>query len=358
MKILVLSCSTGGGHNACAHYIEKEFADANITCHYQNYLDLIDEKASSLIEKLYLDSTKGKGMVFKEVYKIGELYNKTNITSPVYLLNKLGKEKLIKYIEDNHYDLIICTHLFPSMALTEIKKEYPIKFINVATDYECIPFWNETNPDYFVIPSKLLASDFIKKGISKDILLHFGIPVASQFKKAKIIDFKTKYPKVLITSGSMGFGKMVDLTKVLTSKFSEVYFIVICGNNQKLYNSLKELNCTNLLVLGYTTNMQDYMGSADIIITKPGGLTTSEVATLHKPLIHMMPIPGVENYNANFFESNKMSLKATNEDEVVKSLELLLNNPKLQKELTTNQKKIINENSALDLVKFVKNNFK
>ena len=107
MKILVLSCSTGGGHNACAHYIVKEFAGANITCHYQNYLDLIDEKASSLIEKLYLDSTKGKGTVFKEVYKIGELYNKTNITSPVYLLNKLGKEKLIKYIEDNH--LYHCT---------------------------------------------------------------------------------------------------------------------------------------------------------------------------------------------------------------------------------------------------------
>ena len=68
MKVLVLSCSTGGGHNACAKYIEEEFKSKGIECDYVNYLELIGEKTAKLVEKLYLDSTKGKGNIFKNVY--------------------------------------------------------------------------------------------------------------------------------------------------------------------------------------------------------------------------------------------------------------------------------------------------
>ncbi len=353
MKVLVLSCSTGGGHNACAKYIVSEFKKNNIECDFQNYLDLVGEKTASLIEKLYLDSTKGNGAIFKGVYKIGEIYNKTNIKSPVYLLNKLAKEKLYDYIKENNYDLMICTHLFPSMTLTEIKKEHPINFINVATDYECIPFWNETTPNYFVIPSKLLIKEFTKKGFKKKILLPLGIPVASDFKNVKMKCDDT----VLITSGSMGFGKMQELIEKLLNHFTDVKFVVICGNNEKLFNELKKINNPNLIVKGFINNMNEYMQKSKVIITKPGGLTTSEVATLNKPLIHMMPIPGVENYNADFFSQNKMSLKATDIDEVILALEKLLNNPKLQKTMINNQKKIINQNSGADLVKFVQKNY-
>lgn len=77
--------------------------------------------------------------------------------------------------------MAIGTHVFPCLALTALKKKKDIKFINVATDYECIPFWNETNPDLFVIPSEKLISKFVEKGIKKDILLPIGIPVASSF---------------------------------------------------------------------------------------------------------------------------------------------------------------------------------
>lgn len=358
MKVLVLSCSTGGGHNSCAKYITEEFQDNNIECHFQDYLELIGEKRASLVEKLYLDSTRGNGNVFKGVYKLGELYNKSNITSPVYLMNKLAKDKLYNYIKDNNYDLIICTHLFPSMALSAIKKDCNIHFINVATDYECIPFWNETNPDYFVIPSSLLKDDFVKKGIKEDILLPLGIPVSSNFKN-NIKDIKTKTDKdiVLITSGSMGFGKMKELVNTLITEFSNIYFIVICGNNEKLKSELLKIKCDNLEVIGFTKDMNAYMNLSKVVITKPGGLTTSEVATLNKPLIHMMPIPGVENYNATFYEKNKMSLKAINIEEVVSKLRELLDNKKLQEELTYNQKKIINGNSASDLVKFVKEKY-
>ena len=216
MKVLVLSCSTGGGHNACGHYIE-EFKENNITCDFADYFELLGPKAKGRAEKIYLGSTKYNGSIFKLAYKLGEAYSKTGITSPVYGLNKLGKNKLYSYIRDNNYDLIISSHLFPSMAVTTLKKEGKnIKLINVATDYHVIPFWEETKPDYFVIPSTKLKGNFIKKGFKKEILLDFGISVSSSFCEVKNnLNLPINKNIILITSGSMGFGKMKDIVKSL-----------------------------------------------------------------------------------------------------------------------------------------------
>ena len=234
MKILVLSCSTGGGHNACGHYIEKEFKENNIECDFADYFDILGPNAKEKIEKIYLDSTKYNGNIFKVVYKLGEVYSKTGITSPVYGLNKFGKNKLYSYITENNYDLIISSHLFPSMAATTLKKEgKDIKLINVATDYHVIPFWEETKPDYFVIPHSTLKDDFIKKGFEKEILLDWGIPVASSFYKTENnLNLPTNKDVILITSGSMGFGKMKDIVKSLLEYIPNTYIVAICGNNK------------------------------------------------------------------------------------------------------------------------------
>lgn len=357
MKVLVLTCSTGGGHNSCAKYIKEEFNDFKIECDVKDYMEIIGPKASSIAEKLYLDSTKGKGSVFKGVYKLGELYNKTGIVSPVYGLNKLVKEKLYKYITDNKYTLIIGTHVFPCLTLTAIKKEKDIKFINVATDYECIPFWNETNPDAFVIPSELLKNRFVEKGIKEEVLLPIGIPVASKAlaKENKGLLQKNK-KRVLLTSGSMGFGEITETVKAILNNI-DCYLIVVCGNNNKVKEELDKINNPNLIVLGFINNLIEYMKECNVVVAKPGGLTTTEIVMIGIPLVHMMPIPGVENYNASFFADNKMSIKAMNIDEVVNAIKMLLTDDALCKEMVENQKKIINGKSAKDLVEFVIQNF-
>lgn len=359
MKILVLSCPTGGGHNTCAKYIVEEFLKNDIVCEFKNYLDIIGANTSNMVEKLYLDSTKGSGIVFKNIYKLGELYDKSNLISPVYIFNKIQKDKLANFIINNKYDLVICTHLFPSMALTALNREMKIPFINVATDYECIPFWDETKPDYFVIPSELLIPRFLAKGFSKEILLPFGIPIASDFLKIKEENLLPKDKDiVLIVSGSMGFGNIKNLILKLLANIKDVYFVVICGNNTELKTSLDKINNSNLLVVGFTKQMNYYIKNSTIVVTKPGGLTTTEVAVINKPLIHMMPIPGVENYNAQFFSQYEMSLTALNIGEVILNVKTLLNNKDLQQKIIINQRKIINKNGASDLVKFVINKYK
>lgn len=355
MKIVVFTCSTGGGHNSCARYIASEFKKRGIICDVKDYMQLAGEKASKRAEELYLGSTKGKGNIFKTIYKLGELYNKTGIKSPVYGFNKMVVKNLNRFLDENGYDLAIGTHVFPCMALTELKNKKDIKFINVATDYECIPFWNETNPDIFVIPSEKLANRFIEKGINKDILLPIGIPVASSFLKVKgNILLPNDKDIILLTSGSMGFGEMEECVKKILESI-DAYLVVVCGSNEALKEKLEKIDNKNLIVKGFINNMNEYMNKASVIIAKPGGLTSTEITMMRKPFVLMMPIPGVENYNALFFESNGMGMRAKNPDEVVSVTQKILDDKTIQEEMINNQKKYINRNSAKDLVDYVLN---
>lgn len=354
MKIVVFTCSTGGGHNSCAKYIADEFNKVGIECDVKDYMELAGEKASKRAEKLYLDSTKGKGNIFKTVYKLGEFYNKTGIKSPVYGFNKLVVKKLYEFLVSNGYDLAIGTHVFPCLALTALKKMKDIKFINVATDYECIPFWNETNPDLFVIPSEQLIPKFVEKGIRENVLLPIGIPVASNFLDVnEDIDVPHDKKRVLLTSGSMGFGEMKECVHALLNNV-DCYLIVVCGSNAELKNELDKINNDNLYVLGFINNMNQYMKNSDVIIAKPGGLTSTEITMMRKPFVIMMPIPGVENYNARFFSENGMGLNANSVDEVVLNTKRLLEDKILKENMIENQRKYINDKSASDLVQYVK----
>lgn len=354
MKIVVFSCKTGGGHNACANYIKEEFEKNNIVCDVVDYFDLVGKKASDIAEKIYLDSTKGNGKVFGSVYKLGELYSKTNMPSPVYGLNKLVKDKLYHFLMENQYDLAIGTHLFPCLGLTAVKKEHPIRFINVATDYECIPFWKETDPDYFVIPSPLLTQRFVENGFSEDIVLPFGISISSRFLDQEVSDdIPRDKDMILLTSGSMGFGNLKKVVKQMLDEIPNTYIVVVCGNNHKMFKELSEIDNDLLIVKGFIHNMGEYMKASTVVISKPGGVTTTEVAELRRPLILMMPIPGVEDYNMKFFLNNQMCLKATNVTELVEQAKKLLSSKTLQDAITKNQEENIKNYSAKALVEFV-----
>lgn len=361
-KILILSCGTGGGHNSAALAIQENLREKGLEADFIEYLNIINPIVKNRVNKIYIRSTKRNGKVFKVAYRLGEMYQKTKWKSPVYILNRLNKNKLYKYIIDNKYNYIVTTHLFAAEALTSIKKEYPIHFIAVATDYVSIPFWEETNPDYFIIPNKELEQDFINRGIEKTKLLPLGIPVANAYTKEYDkneckhqlnLDENKKY--VLILTGSMGFGNVTQMIEKLLENINDIIFIVSCGNNVKLLESLKNTykDDNRVIAIPYTNILSEYMKSSEIILSKPGGLTTTEMAILNKPFIHTMPIPGCENYNAEFFSKRKMSIKCDTVEEVIENTKELLKNKELQIEMIENQKKYMNKNVCNDISELI-----
>ena len=206
-----------------------------------------------------------------------------------------------------------------------------------------------------MIPSEDLKEDFKNKGISEKKLLPLGIPTAKTYRqsydkkdyKEKLkFDVNEKY--VLILTGSMGFGNITDMIKKLHEDMEQVNFIVSCGHNEDLFNTLKEeyKNTKNVIILPYTDKISYYMKASDIILSKPGGLTTTEIATLRKPFIHTMPIPECENYNANFFDKRKMAIKCDTIEEVVENTKKLLKNETLQNQMIENQEKYIRKDTC------------
>lgn len=362
MKILILSCSTGGGHNSCAKYISEELKSKNIDYEFKDYFDIVNKKAKSLASKIYLNSLGKDGKIFKKVYKMGELYSSTKIKSPIYLISKAHRKKLYKYIKNNSFDLVITTHLFPGLALTAIKndkKEDNINFIMVATDYEPCPFIEEVKPNFLVIP-KGLEKRCLNKGINENILLSTGIPVSTNFiKSAKNIRKKLKINDenvILVMLGSMGFGRINEIISDITN-IDDTKIIVVCGSNTLLYRELSNLNNSKIIVLGFVNNINDLIYSSDIVLSKPGGLSTTEIISITKPLIHIFPIPGIETYNSNFFSTKGMSLKCNSKEEIITSIKRILSDKNLKNNMIKNQKEYINKNSAKDLVEFIVNNF-
>ncbi len=350
-KVLILSCGTGGGHNTAARAIQEELLERGIKADFKEYLEIINPDLKDRVNNLYIKSTNKNGKVFKRVYHLGKIYEKTGLKSPVYFFNSLSKKKLYTYIKENGYSFIITTHLFAAQALTAIKKEHHINFMQVATDYVSIPFWEETNPDYFVIPSKELEADFIQKGMKPQKLLPLGIPVRKQFRQeeyneSKIkeqlkLDFNKRY--ILILNGSMGFGNVKKMAKKLLENTKNYTFIISCGNNHKLYDYLRNeyKNSDRIIALSYTNELEKYMAICEVILSKPGGLTTTEIAVMGKPLIHIMPIPGCENNNADFFAERQMSLKCSNIEQVVKNTKELMENKAQQNMMIEKQKEYI-----------------
>ena len=198
-------------------------------------------------------------------------------------------------------------------------------------------------------------------------MIPLGIPVQLEcsmdydkniVKKELNLDLNKKY--ILVLTGSMGFGNISDLISDLVEEIKDCNFIISCGNNNELLQEIqkKYKDSKNVSALAFTQKLNLYIKASDIVLTKPGGLTTTEIATIRKPFIHTMPIPGCENYNAEFFQNLKMSIKCNAKDEVIKNTKRLLIDDDLQKEMVLNQKKYINRNASMDIANFIEKQLK
>lgn len=288
MKILILSCDTGEGHNSAGKAI-KEAAE-----HKGHSVTMIDmfllsgKGTSHAVSGAYIGIVKHIPFFFGLLYKVGMLISSDKRKSPVYFANALLCKKLSAYIESNGFDAVVTPHLYPAETLSCMKRKnlLHIPAVAVGTDYTCIPFWEETNMDYYVIPHDDLTDEFAKRGIPENKLLPLGIPVRQAFctRTAKaaartILHLPSDVPIFLVMSGSMGFGKLAVFAAELAIRcHNNEHIVIICGNNTKIKRILQNEFKFNkrVHVIGYTNQVSLFMDACDVIYTKPGGLTSTE----------------------------------------------------------------------------------
>lgn len=345
MDALILSCSTGGGHNAAGAAIKEELEARGHHVTMMDPYELVSHKLATEIGNVYVKMVQRTPKMFGFVYSIASLVRKMPGKSPVYYANIAVAKKLRDYFEQHHVDVIVMPHLYPAELTTYLKRtgdKLPLT-VFVATDYTCIPFTEETDCDYYVIPGEEHIAEFIKRGIPEEKILPFGIPVSASFdahtdqrqaKRELGLEENCRY--ILLTGGSIGAGHIDQTIRILLKQFQENgldrKLIVICGNNERLYRKLSRLHNDQLLLLRKTKQMALYMRACDLFISKPGGLSSTEAAVVQVPYIHITPIPGCETKNMRYFSKKGMSMAVRYPQiSLAKTVEKLSNTKNIQK---------------------------
>ena len=335
MKALILTISTGQGHHATGQAIENAFRERGVECETLDAYEYIEPILSDLVSKGYLLSTAYAKRISSKLYDIILKKNKPlKKYSVPKMTSTVWAKDLKTYIEETNPDVIICTHVLSSLLVNIMKEREWIQgvTVGVVTDFTVHPLWEEARfLDYYVTPSDLLEFQMERKGLDIEKMLPIGIPIKPKFSermdkmeaRAKLGLDLHKHT-ILLMSGSMGYGHIDDSIEKLDRLNIDFQVIVICGNNARMYKKVKALTTQKRFdIYGYVDNVDVMMDAADCIITKPGGITTSEAIAKGLPMIMVNPIPGHEMRNAEFMLNNGLSLYATKSfplDEAVFSL--------------------------------------
>lgn len=337
MQLLILSCNTGEGHNSCAKAIAEYFTFNDASCQIVDSFGFISQKASQFISDWHSKIYRHAPSAFSHGYKFAEEHSEFfDEDSTVYHFLTSGTTKLYNYLNTGNFDAILCTHVLTALQLSDVIKKYPLtlKTYFVATDYTCSPTCNLSNLDYYFIPHRSLLNDFIDLGIPKDKIICTGIPVRRIFyttlEKAvakQLCGISPNHNHLLVMCGSMGCGPIEKITEKLSASISTNCAVsVVCGNNQKLYKKLSQIyeKNTQIHILGYVKDMSLLMDSADLYLTKPGGLSTSEAAAKKLPMVFLNAVAGCESYNLRFFIEKGVAQTADTPEEVSELCLLLL----------------------------------
>ncbi len=325
LKALILTCNTGQGHNSTANSISEKFAEKGVECVCADALSFVSPKMSEFISAWHVRIYRYAPVLFDQGYEFAEKHPSIFADDSVaYNFFCLGVKKLETYVKENGFDTIISVHVFSALMVTELAKNPDIKIKTgfVATDYTCSPGVADSNLDVYFIPHENLTGEFMACGIPEEKIVASGIPVKEKFfektdkltAKQKLgIDKNKKH--MIMMCGSMGCGPMEMLTEKISAILpDEAVLTVVCGTNEKLKKKLDSLNSDNVRIFGFADDVSLLMDSADLYITKPGGLSITESAAKRLPLVFIDAVSGCEGYNRYFFLTRGMAI-ASNDPE-------------------------------------------
>ncbi len=368
MKVLVLSCNTGGGHNTAARAVIEEFQRRGVECEMRDALAFAGELTSRVVSNTYIRMATDAPKMLGKIYHASEAISNPYIKSPAYIVNMTYTRRLAKYIRENGFDAVLTSHLFPAQALTHLKKHERIdaKTYFIATDYTCYPFSGEMDMDMYFVAHSDMVEEYASRGVAPEKLHPTGIPVSEKFverpskqearEKLGIGDEKKLF---LIMTGSMGAGSAAPVVETILKGGSENTLVyVMTGRNADMKAEIDAMHEKDerVAAIPFTTEVALYMSAADVLMTKPGGLSTTEAAVSRIPLVLSQPIPGCETANAQFFEDNGLAVCVKDEEAAAHAALWLAADNEKSADMVRAQASTINPRAAADICDMVMEN--
>lgn len=347
MRILILSANTGEGHNSAARAMQECFIAHGCACSTLDGLTFMSKSKNKFICKSHLflyrklPKLYGMGYRFEEHQAQRQPYQKKLDAKATRMTRRSlprRKRNLQTFLADGQYDAIVCVHVFAARMLSELRRSgalhTPCFFL--ATDYTCSPGVNQLDVDAWLIPHEKLIPEFEGYGIPRAKLIPTGIPVRDSFyaprnraAARRELKLPEDRPIAVLSCGSMGAASMGRMVLTLVESLPrDALLVAICGNNRALERNLRALvHSKKLLVLGYTDRMHDYLNAADLFISKPGGLSTTEAISKRVPLVLFNAVPGCETRNMEFLQSIGCAVPATGALNLARCVNRMLESP-------------------------------
>lgn len=336
-KLLIVSLSAGAGHFRAAEAIKKT-TEKYFPAIEATHIDMADYMTTAMKNA----TIRSYELMVKKIPELwGFIYQKTNESPSTNnrfqqltgFLNRLNAQPLFDLISETKPDAIICTHFLPANAIAEgIRKGlFSVAVSIVMTDYDQHELLMLPGMDHYFVSSDKMRAKMIRHGIDARHITISGIPVDPVFYESKSVASLRKFhganpavPTVLLLSGGYGLSKIDEIVTVLFALQKPIQLFVVAGKNKRLETKLRTLQPPNhiqLTVVGWTDGMDEYMRVADVVVSKPGGLTTTECITLQKPLIAVQPIPGQEKENSDYILAEGYGVVATSPEDLLYYLE-------------------------------------
>ena len=356
-KILIFYGSYGGGHLSAAKAVKNYFEENyDVEVEMIDCIEYINKYLNKASTEAYKELAKKMPWVWKHVYnqsKNGALSHISNTT------NRLMSRKLNQLIQEIKPDFIVSTHPFSTSMCAYLKSKGRVtcKFATIMTDFHTHPQWLVLHgyTDYFFVSNEDMKNDMIKIGINDERIFVTGIPVSERFS-GKFDDdaiyesfglTKEKETILFFAGGEFGLGRNVTYMtlKALIRLFRKLQVVAISGKNKKMNKKFKDLventhSQDRIKILEFTDKVPELMHISLGVITKPGGLTTSECMVSNKPMLIINPIPGQEEENAEFLVSHGVAFWLKKNDNISRVLKTIARNPDKLVETKKNIKKI------------------
>ncbi len=364
-RILLMHISNISGHRSASLSIEKaiNIVSAQTQTLSLNAFNYCHPHGERIINSLYMFTIQRLPFIWAHLYD-NPCWNRRTKRIKEFI-HRYNFPKLEALFGEFKPDVVVATQAFPCGMVADFKqaKGSNLPLVAVLTDFVPHSYWIYGNVDYYIVPSDEIKQKLIQKGITPERIRAFGIPFNPKFNQnlnktevRKKLKLEESLFTILIMGGGQGLGPIKKVVKILDNLDFNFQEIVVCGTNWRLYCWLKKRLKSykkNILLFGYADNMEELMSAADIIITKPGGITCAEALSKGLPMLIMSPIPGQEANNASFLIRQGVASKLNKTEDLVGIINELYNHPGKLKELSESALQISKPNSAREIARFL-----
>ena len=366
-KILIFYASYGGGHLSAANSIKQCIDDNFKDCETKlvDCMEYVNRPVNKITTTAYKELAKKFPWAWGEVYSHSQKGPLAHISSAS---NNLMAKKLLKLLKEYQPDIVISTHPFGSQMVSYLKRKALVdcKLATIMTDFAPHEQWlvGKEYVDFYFVSHEKMRQELINDNVPEDKVFATGIPLSNRFlmhfNKEEVMKSMGLNPdkRVILFFGGGEFGLGRDKTvKILNSFITHVkhhQIVAIAGKNEKMKEAFDKLVAqTNsesfVKVLAYTKQVPELMSISDLVVTKPGGLTTTESLASGLPIVAINPIPGQEEENAKFLEDEGVAIWLKKNDDYDKIIaDLLADEDKLH-QMKVNTKLLAKKNSTRDI---------